>query len=258
MELQNVQRLFPADDDHDRVAGQRPGAPRHVAIIMDGNGRWAKKRFLPRSAGHRQGLQAARDTVRAALELGVEVLTLFSFSAENWVRPASEVKFLMSLLRRFVRQDVAKFHGLGIRIRLIGERADLPKDIIALFDESERLTQGNTAMTLLIAFNYGSRQELTKVMRELGHEVATGGLAPDDITPDMITRRLYTADIPEPDLLIRTSGEKRLSNFLLWQCAYSEFVFMEDHWPAFNKETLERAIVEYIARDRRYGGLKDK
>ena len=162
----------------------------------------------------------------------------------------------MSLLRRFVRQDVARFHALGIRIRLIGERSDLPKDIVALFDESERLTRDNRAMTLMIAFNYGSRQELTMVMRDLGRQIAAGQLSPEDITPELVTRHLYTAGIPEPDLLIRTSGEQRLSNFLLWQCAYSEFVFMEDHWPAFNKQTLERAICEYIARDRRYGGLK--
>ncbi len=229
--------------------------PKHVAIIMDGNGRWARERFLPRAAGHKQGVEALRRTVRVAAELGVDFLTVYSFSSENWSRPESEIKHLFSLLRRFVGQDVADLHGSGIRIRIIGERSNLSKDIVELIEYCEDLTQDNSGMTLVIAFNYGARQELAGAVQRLAQEVKEGKLAPADITDDLIAENLSTKNIPDPDLLIRTSGEQRLSNFLLWQCAYTEFVFVSEHWPAFDKTVLARAIEEFQNRDRRYGGL---
>jgi len=238
---------------------QAPGSfirqPRHVAIIMDGNGRWARERSLPRSAGHRQGVEAVRRAVRAALELGIDYLTIYSFSAENWSRPAEEVSDLLGLLRRFVQRDVAELHGAGVKVRVIGERADLSPDIAALIDQTEQLTRDNTGLTLVVAFNYGSRQEIARAARNLAEEVKAGRLAPEAITPEAMARSLYASDIPDPDLLIRTSGEQRLSNFLLWQCAYSEFVFVPEHWPDFSRDIFERALGEYRTRDRRFGGL---
>jgi undecaprenyl diphosphate synthase len=229
--------------------------PRHVAVIMDGNGRWACERSLPRSAGHRQGVEAVRRAVRASLELGIEYLTIFSFSAENWSRPAEEVSDLLGLLRRFIRQDVAELHGAGIKVRVIGERANLAPDIAALIEKTERLTRENSKLTLVVAFNYGSRQEIARAARCLCEEVTAGRMEPADITPEAIARALYASDIPDPDLLIRTSGEQRLSNFLLWQCAYTEFVFVPERWPDFSREIFERALNEYRRRDRRFGGL---
>ena len=240
----------------DRADSRLKQFPGHVAIIMDGNGRWARERLLPRAAGHKQGVEALRRTVRAAAELGVEFLTVYSFSSENWSRPESEIKHLFALLRRFVGQDVADLHASGIRIRVIGERANLTSDIVELIEYCENLTQANEGMTLVIAFNYGARQELASAVKHLAQQVSTGKLAPDDITEQMIAENLSTKDIPDPDLLIRTSGEQRLSNFLLWQCAYTEFVFVEEHWPAFDKVVLSRAIEEFQNRDRRFGGLK--
>jgi undecaprenyl diphosphate synthase len=229
--------------------------PRHVAIIMDGNGRWAHERSLPRSEGHRQGVEAVRRAVRAAIELGIEYLTIYSFSAENWSRPADEVSDLLGLLKRFIQRDVAEMHGAGVKVRVIGERADLSSDIAALIDQTERLTRDNTRLTLVVAFNYGSRQEIARAARGLAEEVRAGRLRPEEITPEAISRSLYASDVPDPDLLIRTSGEQRLSNFLLWQCAYSEFVFVPEHWPDFSREILERALSEFRRRDRRFGGL---
>jgi undecaprenyl diphosphate synthase len=229
--------------------------PRHVAIIMDGNGRWAHERSLPRSEGHRQGVEAVRRAVRAAIDLGIEYLTIYSFSAENWSRPADEVSDLLGLLKRFIQRDVAEMHGAGVKVRVIGERADLSSDIAALIDQTERLTRDNTKLTLSVAFNYGSRQEIARAARGLAEEVKAGRLRPEEITPEAISRSLYASDVPDPDLLIRTSGEQRLSNFLLWQCAYSEFVFVPEHWPDFSREILERALSEFRRRDRRFGGL---
>jgi undecaprenyl diphosphate synthase len=229
--------------------------PRHVALIMDGNGRWARERSLPRSAGHRQGVEAVRRAVHASLELGIEYLTIYSFSAENWSRPAEEVSDLLGLLKRFIQRDVAELHGAGVKVRIVGERADLSSDIALLIEQTERLTRNNTRLTLVVAFNYGSRQELARAARRLAMDVQAGRLKPDGITPEAIGRVLYTSDIPDPDLLIRTGGEQRLSNFLLWQCAYSEFVFVPEYWPEFSREILERALGEYRSRDRRFGGL---
>jgi undecaprenyl diphosphate synthase len=236
--------------------GQASDLPRHVAIIMDGNGRWAHERSLPRSAGHRQGVEALRRTVRAAIEIGIEYLTIYSFSAENWSRPASEVNFLLSLLRRFIRQDVADIHAAGVRIRVIGERDGIDPDIAQMIEESERLTAGNTTMTLIVAFNYGARQELVQAARRIAAAAASGALDPAAIDAEAIARHLYLTGVPDPDLLIRTGGEQRLSNFLLWQCAYTEFVFFHEYWPDFGKELLQRAISAYQSRDRRFGGLK--
>jgi undecaprenyl diphosphate synthase len=229
--------------------------PRHVAIIMDGNGRWAAARGLPRFEGHRRGVEALRKTVRAAHDLGIGVLTIFSFSAENWSRPASEIKDLLGLLRRFIRNDLVDLHKSNVRVRIVGERDDLDRDIRLLLQEAEDLTRGNDGLTLVVAFNYGSRQEIARAARRLAAEVAAGRLTADAISPDLLARQLDTADLPDPDVIIRTSGEQRLSNFLLWQSAYSELVFLPINWPDFDKAALESAIAEYHRRERRFGGL---
>jgi undecaprenyl diphosphate synthase len=230
-------------------------APRHVAIIMDGNGRWAQARGLPRGEGHRRGVEALRRTVRAAGDLGVDYLTIFSFSAENWSRPPSEVRDLLLLLRRFIRNDLADLHRNNVRVVVIGERAELAGDIRGLLEEAEDLTNANTGMTVVVAFNYGSRQEIARAARALAIEVRDGRLAPDEITAERLGARLDTAALPDPDLIIRTSGEQRLSNFLLWQAAYSELVFVPLYWPDFDRAALEAAIDEFHRRERRFGGL---
>ncbi|MDH4981394.1 isoprenyl transferase [Hyphomicrobium sp. D-2] len=234
---------------------QKPAQPRHIAIIMDGNGRWASKHGLPRAIGHQRGVEAVRRTVRAAIELSVPYLTLYSFSSENWSRPASEIDDLMGLMKRFIRRDLAELHHAGVKILVIGERAKVDPELMALIDEAVELTRNNTAITLVVAFNYGARAEIAKAARALAVEVAAGRLAPEDITVDRMGAALDTAGIPDPDLLIRTSGEMRISNFLLWQCAYTEFVFLDAFWPEFGRELLEVAIARYCERDRRYGGL---
>ena len=243
--------------EHTIGRGKQEGRfPRHVALIMDGNGRWAKERMLPRTAGHRQGVEALRRTIRAAGDLGIEYLTIFSFSSENWTRPRDEVNDLLDILRRFIRQDVAELHAAGVCIKVIGERGDLEPDIISLLEESEKLTRHNSGMRLVVAFNYGSRQEIARAARALAEACVGGYLEPCEISPEVFATYLDTRDIPDPDLLIRTSGEERLSNFLLWQSAYTEFVFVDEHWPDFNRESLERAIECYMSRDRRFGGLR--
>jgi undecaprenyl diphosphate synthase len=230
--------------------------PRHVAIIMDGNGRWATDRGLPRSAGHRQGIEALRDTVRAAAELGIGILTLYSFSSENWSRPASEVHYLLELLRRFIQTDVADLHRENVCIVVIGEREGLDPSLRTMFEEAEVLTRGNTGLKLVVAFNYGSRQEIAQAVKRVAAKVAEGALGLDGITPEVIDSHLDTCGLPDPDLLIRTGGEQRLSNFLLWQCAYTEFVFLPVRWPDFGAAQLGLAIEAYQGRDRRFGGLK--
>jgi undecaprenyl diphosphate synthase len=229
--------------------------PRHVAIIMDGNGRWAERRGLPRAAGHRMGVEAVRRTVRAAMELGVQYLTIFSFSSENWSRPATEVDDLMGLMKRFIRGDLAELHQNGVRINVIGERAGVDEELLGLIDEAVALTSLNRALTLVIAFNYGSRAEIAKAARRLAQRAAAGTINPDDITPQLLAAELDTQGWPDPDLLIRTSGELRLSNFLLWQAAYTEFVFVDAFWPDFGRELLQQAIDEFHKRDRRFGGV---
>lgn len=232
--------------------------PRHVAIIMDGNGRWAGERGLPRAMGHRAGVEAVQRAVRAAIEIGIPYLTIYSFSSENWTRPPDEVDYLMYLMKRFIRRDLAELHHNKVRIRVIGERERVDPDMLTLIDEACELTKANTGLTLVIAFNYGSRFELAKAARHLAMEVKAGGLSPEDITPDLISQTLDTSDFPDPDLLIRTSGEMRLSNFLLWQCAYAELVFLDVYWPDFTREHFDEAVAVFRARDRRFGGLTTK
>jgi undecaprenyl diphosphate synthase len=227
-----------------------PGSPpRHIAIIMDGNGRWAQARGLPRIAGHRQGAEALRRTVRAAGELGIPYLTLFGFSSENWKRPVAEIDDLMGLLRHYLRGEIAELHRNGVRLRVIGDRERLAPDIV----NAETLTRDNTGVNLTIALSYGGRAEIVAAVRSLAAKAVDGGLAPDAIDEDVISRHLFTAGIPDPDLLIRTSGEQRISNFLLWQCAYSELVFTKTLWPDFGRADLEQAIADFGCRDRRYG-----
>jgi undecaprenyl diphosphate synthase len=233
----------------------RSSAPRHVALIMDGNGRWAAARGLPRFEGHRRGVDALRKTVRAAIEFGIDYLTVYSFSVENWSRPPEEVQSLLALLHRFIRNDLAELQANNVRVRVIGEREDLAPEIAALLLEAEQATEANTGLTLVVAFNYGARQEIAAATRALAEEVAAGRLRPQDIDAEAIARRLDTADIPDPDLIIRTSGEQRLSNFMLWQAAYAELLFVPVHWPDFGRADFEAAIDDYAQRDRRFGGL---
>ena len=241
------------------LAGGRDLQPlRHVAIIMDGNGRWAAERGLPRVVGHRKGVEAVRRTVQAAIELKIPYLTIYSFSTENWSRPADEIGELMGLMKRFIRQDLAELHQNNVRILVIGERTNVEPELLALIDEAQELTAINTALTLVIAFNYGARAEIAAAARRMAEMVAAGTLAPEAITQDTLGACLGTAGIPDPDLLIRTSGEVRISNFLLWQLAYTEFVFLDAYWPDFGYELLVQAIGEYRARDRRFGGLNKR
>jgi undecaprenyl diphosphate synthase len=234
-------------------ATDRPVA-RHIAIIMDGNGRWAAERGLPRAEGHRQGVESVRRTVNAAQELGITHLTLFSFSSENWARPRQEINDLFGLLRRFIRRDLADLHKNGVKIRVIGTRAGLEPDLLRLIDDAVELTKDNTALNLTIAFNYGARDEIARAAQRIAEDVAKGLLAPAEVTQERFATYLDTAGLPDPDLLIRTSGELRLSNFLLWQIAYSEFVFVDCYWPDFSREQLEAALAEYQRRNRRFGG----
>jgi len=229
--------------------------PAHVAIIMDGNGRWAQRRGLPRAIGHRMGVEAVRRTVKAAIELKVQYLTLYSFSSENWSRPAGEISDLMGLMKRFIRRDLADLHSSGVRIRVIGERTNIDSDLLVMIDDAMHLTQSNKELNLILAFNYGARNEITLAAQRLASRVAVGELVPSDITSECLEGELHTAGVPDPDLLIRTSGEERLSNFLLWQCAYSEFVFLQECWPDFGRDLLRSAIDTYKSRHRRYGGL---
>jgi undecaprenyl diphosphate synthase len=229
--------------------------PRHVAIIMDGNGRWASARGLPRGEGHRRGVEALRKTVRAAGEMGISYLTIFSFSAENWSRPPSEIRDLMGLLRRFIRNDLADLHQNGVKVRVIGERGDLDPEIRRLLDEAEELTKGNDQLTLVVAFNYGARQEIARAAARIAARIQAGEIDPSAMTAELIGQNLDAPDLPDPDLIIRTSGEQRLSNFLLWQAAYSELVFVPTYWPDFDRAALETAISEYHRRERRFGGL---
>jgi undecaprenyl diphosphate synthase len=229
--------------------------PQHVAIIMDGNGRWAKARGLPRVAGHRRGADAVRRVVRGAGELGIPVLTLFAFSTENWTRPADEVADLMGLLRHYLRSELEELRKNGARLRVIGKREGLAADIVRDIAEAENMTAANARIDVNICINYGSRDEILRATRRLAQRVAAGEITVDDIDQKSFEHELLTAGLPDPDLLIRTSGEQRISNFLLWQCAYSELVFVDTLWPDFGKEHLEQAIVEFRRRERRYGGI---
>lgn len=229
--------------------------PAHVAIICDGNGRWAKQRGLPRLEGHRRGVEALRRTIRTAGELGIRYLSIYAFSSENWRRPMQEVSDLMGLLKLFVHRDLADLHQRNVKVRVLGERAGLTKDILAQLDRTEELTRNNTGMTLLIAFNYGGRQEILNAVRAIAHDVEAGSLQPDSIELQDIEKHLYTAGIPDPDIVIRTSGEQRISNFLTWQTVYSELLFLPIYWPDFDGGAFEMALEEFRRRERRFGGL---
>ena len=236
------------------AAAGRAG-PAHVAIIMDGNGRWAEKRGRPRAFGHREGVEAVRRAVRAAGELGLTHLTLFGFSTENWRRPVEEVDALFDLLRRFVDADLERLAAENVRIRVIGAREGLSADLIAIIDRAEARTANNTDFHLTIAFNYGARDEIVRAARRLADDVASGAIEPGAIDDAAFASRLDTAGQPDPDLVIRTSGEHRMSNFLLWQAAYAELVFLDVLWPDFDKSWFERALGEFAGRRRRFGGV---
>lgn len=230
-----------------------PPPPVHAAIIMDGNGRWAEARGLPRIAGHQKGAEAVKNTVKSAISMGVSYLTLFGFSSENWKRPESEVKELMGLLRFYIKKEINELHEEGIRFQVIGDRTRLAPDIVALIDDAENLTGNNSRLTLTIALSYGGRAEITMAARRIAQDVAQGRLNIEDIDEKEFSARLFTADMPDPDILIRTSGEERISNFLLWQLAYAEFIFIDTLWPDFSDADFVGAIREYQSRERRYG-----
>ncbi len=229
--------------------------PRHIAIIMDGNGRWAAKRKLPRIAGHKAGADAVRRTVRAARDMGIGCLTLYAFSSENWKRPEQEVADLTALLKHFIQNDLDEFHANNVRLRVIGDYRAFEASAVKMVEEALERTAGNTGSTLVIALNYGSQNELTRATQAVARRVAAGELAPDDISGESIAAELDTADLPALDLLIRTSGEQRLSNFLLWQAAYAELYFTDMLWPDFGGDALAQACTAFAGRQRRYGGL---
>ncbi|HEX6377341.1 MAG TPA: isoprenyl transferase [Allosphingosinicella sp.] len=242
-----------------KTAPANPGAggsliPRHVAIIMDGNGRWAKARGLPRAAGHRQGAEAARKVLRAAGEAGVECLTLYAFSSENWRRPQDEINDLMGLLRFYISRELDALHREGIRLKILGDHKAFQADVATLVDQAVERTAGNGRMTLAIALNYGARAELVEAARRIAGLAERGQIRPADVDEAMVEESLDTAGLPPLDLLIRTSGEQRLSNFLLWQAAYAEMLFVDTLWPDFDGEALRAALAEYAGRERRYGG----
>jgi undecaprenyl diphosphate synthase len=234
--------------------GGGAAVPRHVAIIMDGNGRWAEQRGLPRAAGHRQGAEAARKVLRAAGEAGVECLTLYAFSSENWRRPEAEINDLMGLLRLYIGNELAALHKEGVRVKVIGDHGAFSPETARMVDEAIARTAGNRRMTLAIALNYGGRGEIVKAVRRLAASAAAGEIAPDAIDEARFDAALDTAGLPPLDLLIRTSGELRLSNFLLWQAAYAELLFVDTLWPDFDGEALRAAFAEYAGRSRRFGG----
>jgi undecaprenyl diphosphate synthase len=231
--------------------------PAHVAIIMDGNGRWARARDLPRIAGHRQGAEAVRTAVRSCTDLGISYLTIYAFSSENWKRPETEVDDLMGLLRLYIRRELAGLGREGVRIRFIGNRSRLDSDINRLIVEAEKSTKDNTGLNFTVAINYGGRQEILAAVRALAEDVRAGNQNPDDIDEQLLESYLQTQEVPDPDLVIRTSGEQRLSNFLLWQSAYAEFFFTPTLWPDFKRADLESAVQEFQNRERRYGGSSD-
>jgi len=234
------------------AATPRP-VPRHIAIIMDGNGRWARARGLPRIAGHQRGAEAARRAVIAAAELEVPYLTLFGFSSENWKRPSGEIQDLMGLLRHYLRAEVAELHSNAVRLKVIGDLSRFSSDILDLIAHAESLTQNNARITLTMALSYGGRAEIVEAIRTIAQRIACGNITAEAIDEECVARHLFTSGLPDPDLLIRTSGEQRISNFLLWQCAYSELVFTKTLWLDFSKRDLEQAIDEFCGRERRYG-----
>ncbi len=231
--------------------------PQHIAIIMDGNGRWAKKRYMPRTLGHREGAEAVRRSVTACAEIGVPYLTLFAFSSENWKRPADEVDDLMWLLRSYLQREVNELNRQKVRIGFIGDRTALAPDLVSLIENAEQQTRHNDRLIFTIAVNYGGQNDIVSAAQRLAREVAAGRMRPDQITPETFAASLMTMGLPDPDLIIRTSGEQRLSNFMLWQAAYSELVFIDTLWPDFSRKSLEEAIALFSRRDRRFGATSE-
>ena len=236
------------------MAGGHSG-PRHVAIIMDGNGRWAKRRFLPRIMGHRRGVEAVRRVVEAAPDLGIEVLTLYAFSSENWKRPADEVSDLMGLLHEYLRKEIAELHAKGVRLSVIGDYQRLSPDLVSLIEHGMEMTRGNARLNLVLALNYGAQDEIVRATRAIAAAARAGRIDPDKIEADDVDSFLDTRDLPPPDLIVRTSGEVRLSNFMLWQAAYAELLFVDTLWPDFDADALAAAVESFAGRDRRYGAL---
>ncbi|HEY0114696.1 MAG TPA: isoprenyl transferase [Allosphingosinicella sp.] len=245
----------PATPENAAGAAEPLRVPRHLAIIMDGNGRWAKARGLPRAAGHKQGAEAARRAVRAAGELGIECLTLYAFSSENWRRPATEINDLTGILRFYLQRELENLHREGVRIRVLGDHRAFAPDVARMVDHAIERTAGNSRMTVAVALNYGARGELVRAMQALAQRAAAGTLDAARIDEAMIDAQLDTSGLPPLDLMIRTSGEYRLSNFLLWQAAYAELIFTDTLWPDFDGEALKAALAEFGRRERRYGGL---
>ncbi len=239
-------------------AASRPDlrVPAHIGVIMDGNGRWAQARGKPRTEGHVAGVKALRGLVESCITYGVGHLTVFSFSSENWTRPRDEVSFIFGLLRRFVASDLEKLHRNNVRVKIIGTREGLDEGLRRLIAEVETTTAMNTGLRLQVAFNYGGKAEIAEAVRRIAALVAAGRLKPEDITEETISHSLYTAGLPDPDLIIRTSGEQRFSNFLLWQSAYSELVFVDAYWPDFDERRFLEVLEDYSGRDRRYGGVE--
>jgi len=229
--------------------------PKHVAIIMDGNGRWAKERGLPRTAGHREGINRVREIVGCAKDLGIEVITLFAFSAENWNRPKEEVNMLMGYLNNFLGREINRLHKNNMRFLTIGKDAPMPEFIQKKIMKAQKLTQDNTGLTVVLALNYGGRQEIVDAAKKFAYAVVSGKLGIEDLDVEKFGRYFYTAGLPDPDLLIRTSQEMRISNFLLWQLSYAEFYFVKNYWPDFKRQDFEEAIHEFQKRERRFGGI---
>lgn len=254
--IKRIQEWLSRKDRQEPVEISPDNIPRHVAIIMDGNGRWAKRRGMPRVVGHQNGMKAVKRATIAANDLGVEFLTLYAFSTENWTRPKDEVDFLMRLPVEFLAIELDELIEKNVQVRVMGDPEALPSHTRKAMDEAVARTKNNTGLILNFALNYGGRKEIEDCMRELGKDIQAGTLSPDEITSELIGSRLLSSGLPDPDLLIRTSGEKRLSNFMLWQIAYSEFWFTDAYWPEFDKTHLMQAVAEYQRRTRRYGGLK--
>lgn len=233
-------------------------APRHIAIVMDGNGRWAKRQNRPRFWGHKRGVERVRSTVERCLDLGVEALTLFAFSTENWKRPEEEVSYLMGLFVSSLKREVKRLHKNGIRLRIIGDKSRFPEQLQQAIAEAEALTKENSRLYLNVAANYGGRWDITEATRDLCHQVAAGALNPDEVTADTLQQRITLSDLPEPDLFIRTGGEQRISNFLLWQMAYCELYFTDLYWPEFDRDALDAAVQSFGERQRRFGRTGDQ
>jgi len=230
--------------------------PRHIAIIMDGNGRWAEQRGMPRAMGHRAGVEALKEVVRVSDSLGVEYLTVYAFSTENWKRPQSEIGILMSLLKEYIKKELAELHANNVKLRVLGNIEDIPEDVREAYLSACEKTINNTGLVLNVALNYGSRAEITQAVKKIVEDVNNGSLRHDDITEDVFEKYLFTRDCPEPELLVRTSGEMRISNFLLWQIAYSEIVVVDELWPDFKENSLLQTIRVFQNRERRFGGIK--